>query len=174
MISLFFYTLPHARSILVNYWGFSFPYRVNDYATDHRALRGFWHDMTCKGRSSYFLHECRPVTMAACGVSLWLVLISLQPDTSHTPDGQQRSCHGFSSMLCRSVYALQGHGHISHIAYSPASHAPHKTYRLSALDSRGMNTAASVSLAYTYLRLSINKALRDRSHKAILYFVSLL
>ena len=134
--SAFFRAKPHARCTGYRSRRFDHPYRVSDYANGHHFLRESSHGRTYKEQLNFLLHGFRPVTMATCDVSLRLLSVFLRPHTSHTVDGRRHSCHGFVSMLCRSVSLLRGHGHRFRSVCFPASHVPHKTSRPLGWDSR--------------------------------------
>lgn len=142
------------------------PTGFSDYANGRRFLRESSHDRTYKEQLNFLLHEFLPVTKAACGVSLRLVRVSLQPGTSHTMGGRQHTNPLSFSMLCRSVYAQRGHGHRFRSVCFPAFHVLHRTFHPLSWDSRGKNTVALVFLALVSPPLGIRKALKDCSLKA--------
>ena len=78
--------------------------------------------------------------------------------TPHRTSALQRSGHGYVSMPCHTYGVQPGCGRTSRSGGSPVFHAPHRTVPLSASDSRGRNTASSVSLASASPPLDIKKA----------------
>ena len=142
------------------------PTGVSDYANGRRFLRESSHGRIYKEQLNFLLHEFRPVTMAACDVSLPLVSAFLQLDTSHTAGGRQHTSPLSFSRLCRSVYAQRGHGHRFRSVCFLGFDVPHRTSRPLGWDSLGKNRDALVFLALVSPPLGIRKALKDCSLKA--------
>lgn len=110
------------------------------------ATRGFPH------------HASHPLPMAAYGVPPPPLSATHSSGIPHRTGALRHIGHGFSSMLCHTYGVQPGHGRTSRSGGSPASHAPHRTVPPSAWDSRGRNTASSVSLASASPPHGIKKA----------------